>query len=97
VGDISVRYLDLPPGVDLTPVQGLPEDLCRSSHWGYALRGSIQLRYANGDEELAQAGEVFYWPAWHTGWTQEAITFFEFSPAADIKPVLEHLQAQMAG
>jgi hypothetical protein len=97
-GDIAVRYLDLPPGVDFTPLlKGLPHDQCQSPHWGYVLRGSIHLRYANGDEEVAQAGEVFYWPAGHTGWTEEGITFVEFSPASEIKPVLEHVQAQMAG
>ena len=38
-GDISVRYLDLPPGVDFTPLfKGLPGDLCQSPHWGYVLR-----------------------------------------------------------
>jgi hypothetical protein len=97
-GDIAVRYLDLPPGVDFTPLlKGLPHDQCQSPHWGYVLRGSIHLRYANGDEELARAGEVFYWPAGHTGWTEEGITFVEFSPASEIKPVLDHVQAQMAG
>jgi hypothetical protein len=97
-GDISVRYLELPPGVDFTPLlKGLPQDQCLSPHWGYVLHGSIHLRYANGDEELTQAGEVFYWPAGHTGWTQEGITFLEFSPASEIKPVLDHVQAQMAG
>jgi hypothetical protein len=94
----AVRFLDLPPGVDFTPLlKGLPHDQCQSPHWGCVLRGSIHLRYANGDEELAQAGEVFYWPAGHTGWTEEGITFLEFSPAADIKPVLDHVQAQTAG
>ena len=48
-GDISVRYLDLPPGVDFTPLlKGLPHDQCQSPHWGYVLRGSIHLRHANG-------------------------------------------------
>ena len=28
-----------------------------------------------------KAGEVFYWPAGHTGWTPEGIAFLEFSPA----------------
>jgi hypothetical protein len=86
-----------PPGTDFTPLlRGLPQDQCQSPHWGYVLRGSIHLRYANGDEELTQAGEVFYWPGGHTGWTEEGTTFLEFSPADQIKPVLEHVQAQMA-
>lgn len=97
-GDIAVRYLDLPPGVDFTPLlKGLPQDRCQSPHWGYVLSGSIHIRYTDGNEEVARAGEVFYWPAGHTGWTQEGITFLEFSPATEIQPVLDHVQAQMAG
>lgn len=97
-GDIAVRYLDLPPGTDFAPLlKGLPEDRCQSPHWGYVLRGSIQVRYANGDEELTRAGEVFYWPGGHTAWTQEGIAFLEFSPAADIGPVLEHVKGQLIG
>jgi hypothetical protein len=96
--DIAVRYLDLPPGTDFTPLlKGLPADRCQSPHWGYVLRGSIRMRYANGDEELTEAGEVFYWPAGHTGWTEQGIAFLEFSPAADITPVLEHVKAQLTG
>ena len=39
-GDIAVRYLDLPPGVDFTPLlKGLPHDQCQSPHWGYVLTG----------------------------------------------------------
>jgi hypothetical protein len=97
-GDITVRYLDLPPGTDFAPLlKGLLEDQCQSPHWGYVLRGSIQVRYANGGEELTRAGEVFYWPAGHTAWTQEGVAFLEFSPAADIGPVLEHVKAQLIG
>jgi hypothetical protein len=87
-----------PPGTDFAPLlKGLLEDQCHSPHWGYVLRGSIQVRYANGDEELTRAGEVFYWPGGHTAWTQEGIAFLEFSPAADIGPVLEHVKGQLTG
>ena len=86
------------PGSDFAPLlKGLLEDQCHSPHWGYVLRGSIQVRYANGDEELTRAGEVFYWPGGHTAWTQEGIAFLEFSPAADIGPVLEHVKGQLIG
>lgn len=96
-GGILARHIHLPAGVDFTPLfKGLPGDLCQSAHWGYIVEGSIRVRYADGTEELNSAGDVYYWPAGHTGWTDEGVTFLEWSPTADIQPVLEHLAAQMA-
>lgn len=95
-GDISVRLLNLPAGTDFTPFfAGLPDDLCPSSHWGYILEGSIHVRYKSGREEHARAGDVYWWPAGHTGWTDEGVVFVEFSPATHIRPVLAHLAGQL--
>ena len=96
-GELLARYIQLPAGVDFTPLfKGLPGDLCQSAHWGYILEGSIRVRYADGTEELNQAGDVYYWRGGHTGWTEDGVTFLEWSPTADIQPVLEHIAAQMA-
>jgi hypothetical protein len=96
-GWLSVRHLSLPPGADFTPLfVGLPGDLCGSAHWGYVVSGSIHVRYADGTEEVSRAGDLYHWPAHHTGWTPEGVTFIEFSPAADIQPVLEHVAAQLS-
>ena len=96
-GDILVRHIDLPPGVDFTPLfKGLPDDRCQCAHWGYVFRGAITVCAADGTEETTRAGEVFYWPAGHTGWTDEGVAFLEFSPAEQLRPVLEHLAAQLA-
>jgi len=96
-GDVLARHIQLPPGVDFTPLfKGLPGDMCQCPHWGYVLAGSIRLRFADGTEELSSAGDVYYWKGGHTGWTDEGVTFLEWSPTAEIKPVLEHLAAQMS-
>ena len=96
-GDVVVRHLDLPAGVDFTPLlQGLPGDRCQCPHWGYVLSGAITVQYADGSEETTGAGELYYWPGGHTGWTEGGVTFIEFSPAEQIQPVLEHLAAQLA-
>ena len=96
-GDVTVRHLDLPAGVDFTPLlEGLPEDRCQCPHWGYVLQGAITVRYADGTEETTRAGELYYWPGGHTGWTDEGVTFIEFSPAEQLQPVLEHLAAQLS-
>ena len=96
-GDQSVRTIDLPAGADLRPLlAGLPDDQCSCPHWGYVLEGSIVLRYADGSEELSRAGDLYFWPGGHTAWTDEGVRFVEFSPAAEIRPVLEHLGSQLA-
>lgn len=96
-GDLSVRHCDLPAGADLRPLlEGLPGDRCACPHWGYVLAGSIHVRYADGTEDVNRAGDLYYWPGGHTGWTDEGVTFIEFSPAAEIRPVLEHLAARLA-
>jgi len=96
-GDIYTRYIDLPPGVDFTPLfVGLPDDKCQCPHWGQVIAGSITVRYADGTEETNRAGDVFYWPGGHTGWTDEGVTFLEFSPKTEIAPVLDHLSKQLA-
>ena len=37
-----------------------------------------------------------YWPGGHTGWTDEGVVVIELSPPADLRPILEHLGAQLA-
>ena len=96
-GDQLVRHISLPSGVDFTPLfKGLPDDLCQCPHWGYVLEGSITVRYADGTQETTSKGELYYWPGAHTGWTDEGVVFLEFSPAEQLRPVLEHLAAQLA-
>lgn len=95
--DITVRHVDLPAGADFRPLfVGLPDDRCPCPHWGQVLEGSITIRYADGTEETTSAGEVYHWPAGHTGWTDEGVVFIEFSPTDEITPVLEHLATQLA-
>ena len=97
-GDQRVRHIDLPAGTDFTPLlEGLPGDLCQCPHWGYILEGSITLRYADGTEEVNKAGEMYYWPAGHTGWTDDGVSFIEFSPVTEIREVMGHLASKMAG
>jgi hypothetical protein len=96
-GGLVVRHLDLPAGTDFTPLlKGLPGDLCQCPHWGYVLAGSITVRFADGTEEVSRAGDLYYWPGGHTGWSDDGVTFVEFSPADAIAPVLAHLGAQLA-
>ena len=94
-GDQRMRYLSLPAGTDFRPLlQGLPGDVCQCPHWGIVLEGSITVRYTDGREETTTAGQLYHWPAGHTGWTDEGVVFVELSPADEIAPVLEHISAK---
>ncbi len=96
-GGMVVGYLELPAGTDFTPLfQGLSNDLCHCPHWGYVLKGAVHLRYLDGTEEVTSAGEVFYWPAGHTGWVEEDTTFVEFSPEKENKEVMANVARVMA-
>ena len=96
-GGQLVRHLSLPAGADFRPLfQGLPGNRCQCPHWGYVLDGSITVQYADGSEETTRAGELYYWPGGHTGRTDDGVTFIEFSPADELRPVLEHVGAQLA-
>ena len=96
-GGQLVRYVDLPPGADFTLLfKGLPDDRCQCAHWGYIISGTIHVRYADGTEDVNRAGDLYYWPGGHTGWTDEGVVFVEFSPAEELRPVLEHVAVRLA-
>ena len=96
-GGMVVNYVELPAGADFTPLfEGLPDGKCQCPHWGYVLKGAVSLRYSDGTEEVASAGEVFYWPAGHTGWVDEDTAFIDISPAEEFKVVSNHIAKMMA-
>ena len=68
-GGMTASFSTLDKGADFTPLlKGLKDDMCQCPHWGYVLKGALHLRYADGQEEVAKAGELWYAPGGHTGW-----------------------------
>jgi hypothetical protein len=75
----------------MTPVlQGLPGDRCPSPHWGVVLVGTITIAHADGTSETAQAGQLYHWPAGHTGVTEGGVTFMEVGPVEPMREFSEH-------
>jgi hypothetical protein len=96
-GDLYTRHISLPAGADFRPLlAGLPGDVCSCPHWGVVYEGSITVQYADGTQETNRAGDVYYWPGGHVGWSDEGVVFLEISPSAEIFPVLEHIGKQLA-
>ena len=97
-GDMAVRHIRAPAGTDMSPVlEGLPNDRCPSPHWGIVLEGSIHLRHANGSEETTRTGELYYWPAGHTAWTDEDVVFLEIGPVEQMRQFGEHARRKLGG
>lgn len=96
-GDMAIRHASVPAGADFKPVlSGLPGDRCPSDHWGIILEGSIHLIHADGTEETARAGELYFWPAGHTAWTDESTVFIEVGPVGPMRQFSEHAKAVFA-
>lgn len=94
MGEMAIRHAKVPAGTDFTPLlKGLPDDRCPSPHWGIVLEGSIHLQHADGSDETASAGEVFYWPAGHTARTDEPVVFIEVGPVGPMRQFSEHAKA----
>ena len=93
LGEMAIRHATLPAGTDMTPVlQGLPGDRCPSPHWGVVLQGSIVMQHADGTEETVREGQVYHWPAGHTGVSEEGVVFLEIGPVEQMRQFSEHAQ-----
>ncbi|MCX6253922.1 MAG: hypothetical protein NTV31_05525 [Bacteroidia bacterium] len=91
LGGMAVAYNEMPPMDSAPMLKGLPNDSCPCPHWGYMLKGSMNLRYDDGTEETVKAGEVFYLPAGHNASSDKKIAWIEFSPEKELKEVFDHL------
>ncbi len=92
LGGMTIGYVDVPQAMDFSPLfKGLPQDMCISEHWGYVLDGTVEIEYPGGKTETYSAGEVFYWPAPHTGQIPQGAKFIDFSPDAAQAQLMDHI------
>lgn len=95
-GDLLVEFEQFPAGLDTTPLlKGLPDDACPCPHWGYVFKGRFVVRYAD-HEETVVAGDAFYLQPGHVPVFLEDTQMFELSPAAQLREVLEVVNANAA-
>jgi len=75
---------------DVAPLmKGLPHDMCSSPHWGFVLSGEMQVRYANGNDEVIKANEVYYLPPGHSVLMKPGTKIVEWSDAQEYAKVME--------
>ena len=96
-GGQMMALMSLPDGTDFCQfLKGLPQDHCQCPHWGYVLSGRIRVDYQDGTSEVVEAGDLYYWPPGHTIKVEGDTRYVEFSPAAEIGVVLDHVVSRLA-
>ena len=92
LGKISCEYFSLSKGVDTTPLFiGLEGDLCQCPHWGYVLKGQLVTTDADGNEEVVNANNLYYWPSGHNVRVTENAEIIMFSPQKEHTHVINHM------
>lgn len=90
-GMISGDYLSLSTGFDVSPLlQGLERNLCHTPHWGYLLKGELNVTYEDGTQEIIKSGDLFYLPPGHTLKVRETVEAVMFSPQDERNRVIDH-------
>lgn len=95
-GEMEVSFRSFTAGFDARPlVKGLPDDLCPCPHWGYVLKGRMDLGIP-GTTVIVGEGDAFYMPPGHLPVFLEDSEFFEVSPRDEMRVVQEVVQRNLA-
>jgi hypothetical protein len=97
-GKISGEYFSMGKGTDIAPLlQGLEGDMCQSPHWGYVIKGEIDVSYADGSHEMIYGGDLFFWPPGHSVKIDQDAEVILFSPQHEHNVALDHMKRKMEG
>jgi hypothetical protein len=94
-GDMEVGYT-VTGAADHTPVyQGMPGGVCQCPHYGYVFKGRIRSHYPGTDwpDEVASAGEAYFFPAGHVLVYEEETEALELNPAAALQTLMDHIES----
>lgn len=95
-GTLGAEHFSLGKGTDLKPLlAGLEHDLCHSPHWGYVIDGALTVTYRDGSSEQAAAGDLFYWPPYHTVRADDDSEIVLFSPQREHGAVIDHVKRKL--
>jgi hypothetical protein len=96
-GGLAVDVNNAPKGTNFTPLlEGLENDNCQVPHWGYVVKGAVQIVYEDGSKETFKEGEAFYMKPGHTALVLEDLKLVSFSPEDGMHKLNEHLEKKVA-
>jgi hypothetical protein len=96
-GDMEVGYTALDHPADITALYeagGFPGKVCQCPHYGYIFEGSIRAVYPDTDipDEVATAGEAYFFPAGHVLIYPEPTKALELNPAFALQQCMDLTQ-----
>jgi hypothetical protein len=81
---------------DLAPLfVGLPDDRCQCAHLGYVIKGKVKFTFADGHEEVYEAGDAYHAPPGHTPTLYAGSEVVEFSPTEPLQQTMEVVARNM--
>lgn len=98
-GDLEVGYTVVTEAADQTWVyQGLPGAVCPCPHYGYMFTGRLRCRYPGSDwpDEVAEAGDVYFFRSGHVLIYEEPSEVLELNPAAALQLLMDHVESVAA-
>ena len=98
-GDMEVGYTTAGPMSAAESYADLPGGVCMCPHYGYVFRGRIRCTYPGSSwpDELAEAGDVYFFRAGHHLIYEEATEALELNPADALEVLMDHVEAYARG
>ena len=94
---LAAEYFSVGDGLDISPLQnGLEDDACQATHWGYVISGHVVVSYTDGSVDECRGGDLFFWPSGHSVRVVDDAEVILFSPRAEHLAVIEHMKQQLA-
>lgn len=94
-GDLEVGFTTVSEPLDCTPVYAsLPGGVCSCPHYGYMFSGRLRCVYPGSDwpDEVAVAGDAFFFRAGHVLVYEEPSEVLELNPAAALQVLMDHME-----
>jgi len=81
-------------GTELGRIGGMPGGVCACPHYGYVFEGRIRATYPNTPrpDEVACAGEVYFFPAGHVLIYEEPTKALELNPAFALQETMDAIE-----
>jgi hypothetical protein len=79
---------------ELNKAGGMPGGVCTCPHYGYVFEGTIRAVYPNTGwpDEVATAGEAYFFPAGHVLMYDEATKALELNPAFALQQCMDAME-----
>ena len=94
-GDLEVGYTVTTPADHTELYKGLPGGVCPCPHYGYMFEGRLRCHYPGSEwpDEVASAGEVYFFRPGHVLIYEEASEVLELNPAAALGVLMDHIES----